>query len=35
MNMSTSEGRRKPQDLKLEGKLFIGVSSFRIFRKYD
>jgi hypothetical protein len=26
--MSTSENRRKPQDLKVEGKLFTGVSSF-------
>jgi hypothetical protein len=27
--MSTSESRRKPQDLKVEGKLFRGVSSFK------
>jgi hypothetical protein len=27
--MSTSENRRKPQDLKVEGKLFTGVSSFK------
>jgi hypothetical protein len=27
--MSTSESRRKPQDLKVEGKLFTGVSSFK------
>jgi hypothetical protein len=29
MIMSTSESRRKPQDLKVEGKSFIGVSSFK------
>jgi hypothetical protein len=28
MIMLTSESRRKPQDLKVEGKLFMGVSSF-------
>jgi hypothetical protein len=27
--MSTSESRRKPQDLKVEGKSFMGVSSFK------
>jgi hypothetical protein len=27
--MSTSESRRKPQDLKIEGKQFAGVSSFK------
>jgi hypothetical protein len=27
--MSTSESRRKPQDLKVEGKIFMGVSSFK------
>jgi hypothetical protein len=31
MFMSTSESRRKPQDLKGEGKLFSGVSSFKYF----
>jgi hypothetical protein len=29
MNMSTSESRRKPQDLKVERKLFTGVSRFK------
>jgi hypothetical protein len=29
MITSTSESRRKPQDLKLEGKAFMGVSSFK------
>jgi hypothetical protein len=29
MIMSRSESRRKPQDLKVEGKSFTGVSSFR------
>jgi hypothetical protein len=29
MIMSTSESRRKPQDLKVEGKLFTGVSGFK------
>jgi hypothetical protein len=29
MNMSISEERRKPQDLKVEGKLFTGVSGFK------
>jgi hypothetical protein len=27
--MSTSESRRKPQDLKVEGKVFKGVGSFK------
>jgi hypothetical protein len=27
--MSTSESRRKPQDLKIEGKLFAGMCSFK------
>jgi hypothetical protein len=27
--MSTSDSRKKPQDLKVEGKLFTGVSSFK------
>jgi hypothetical protein len=27
--MSTSESRRKPHDLKVEGKLFTGVSDFK------
>jgi hypothetical protein len=30
--MSTSESRRKPQDLKVEGKSFLGVSSFKYIR---
>jgi hypothetical protein len=29
MIMSTSESRKKPRDLKVEGKAFMGVSSFR------
>jgi hypothetical protein len=29
MIMSASESRRKPQDLKVEGKLFTGVSGFK------
>jgi hypothetical protein len=29
--MSASESRRKPQDLKVERKLFAGVSSFKYF----
>jgi hypothetical protein len=29
MIMSTSESRRKPQDLKIERKLFTGASSFK------
>jgi hypothetical protein len=29
MIMSTSESRRKPQDLKVVGKSFMGVSSFK------
>jgi hypothetical protein len=29
MIMSTSESRGKPQDLKVEGKLFTGVSNFK------
>jgi hypothetical protein len=31
--MSTSESRRKPQDLKVEGKLFTGVSGFKYLGK--
>jgi hypothetical protein len=31
-SMSTSESRRKPQDLKVEGISFMGVSSFRYLR---
>jgi hypothetical protein len=27
--MATSESSRKPEDLKLEGKSFMGVSSFK------
>jgi hypothetical protein len=27
--MSTSESSRKPQDLKVDGKSFMGVSSFK------
>jgi hypothetical protein len=30
--MSTSERRRKPQVLKIEGKLFAGVRSFKYLR---
>jgi hypothetical protein len=29
MIMSTSESRRKTQDLKVEGKSFMGVSNFK------
>jgi hypothetical protein len=29
MIVSTSESRRKPQDLKVEGKLFTGMSGFK------
>jgi hypothetical protein len=29
MITSTSESRRKPQDLKIAGKLFTGMSSFK------
>jgi hypothetical protein len=30
--MLTSESRRKPQDIKVEEKLFTGVSSFKYLR---
>jgi hypothetical protein len=29
MIISTSESRRRPEDLKVEGKLFMGVCSFK------
>jgi hypothetical protein len=29
--MSTSDSRRKPEDLKVEGKSFMGVCSFKYF----
>jgi hypothetical protein len=30
MIMSTTESRRNPKDLKIDGKVFLGVSSFNI-----